>query len=57
LAGSGAIFREEALDPSQDGGVYDRDAPLHGQNDKKMVEMADFEERGILTREFCARTS
>jgi hypothetical protein len=47
----------EALDPSQNGGVYDRDAPPHGQNDKKMVEMAAFEERGILTREFCARTS
>ena len=56
------------MDPSQNGGVYDRDAalrhqvahititqfvsdvPPHGLNDKKMVEMAAFEERGLLTR-------
>ena len=59
----------EALDPSQNGGVYVRDAalchqvahititqfvsdvPPYGLNDKKMVEMAAFEERGFLTRE------
>jgi len=28
-----------------------RDVPPHGLNDKKMVEMAAFEERGLLTRE------
>jgi hypothetical protein len=27
------------------------DVPPHGLNDKKMVEMAAFEERGLLTRE------
>jgi hypothetical protein len=59
----------EALDPSQNGGVYDRDAallhqiahvaitqlvsdiPPHGLNDKKMIEMAAFEEFGLLGRE------
>jgi hypothetical protein len=59
----------EALNPSQNGGVYDRDAalrhqvahitiieftsdvPPHGLNDKKMVEIAAVEERGLLTRE------
>ena len=63
------------MDPSQNGGVYDRDAallhqiahvaitqlvsdiPSYGLNDEKMIEMAAFEERGLLTREFCARTS
>jgi hypothetical protein len=27
------------------------DIPSHGLNDKKMVEMAAFEERGLITRE------
>ena len=58
----------EALDPSQNGGMYDRDAallhqiahvsitqfvsdiPSHGLNDQEMIEMAAFEERGLLTR-------
>ena len=57
------------MDPSQNGGMYDRDAalrhqiaqvaiiqlvsdiPSHGLNDKKMIEMAAFEEFGLLGRE------
>jgi hypothetical protein len=27
------------------------DIPSHGLNDKKMIEMTAFEERGLLTRE------
>jgi hypothetical protein len=28
-----------------------RDVPPHGLNDKKMIEMAAFEEHGLITRE------
>jgi hypothetical protein len=59
----------EALDPSHNGGMCDRDTalrlqiahivitqfisgiPSHGLNDKKMVEMAAFEECGLLRSE------